>query len=751
MSDRIIETEYSECMKQSYIDYSMSVITARALPDVRDGLKPVQRRTLYAMYELGLRHDRPHRKCARIVGDTMGKYHPHGDASVYDALVVMAQDFKRNEPLAEPHGNFGSIEGDDSAAMRYTEARLQKLTEEVYLADLDKNVVDFVPNFDETEQEPTVLPVRIPNLLVNGAEGIAVGMATSIPSHNLAETIDGMIALIDHPELTSEELLQYIPGPDFATGGIVINQKDLPRIYAAGTGKIKLRGRVEFEPAKGRGGKDKLVVTEIPYTMVGEGIHRFLADVGSLAETRKLPEVTDIANESSKEGIRIVLELKKGSDVERIKNILYKKTKLEDTFGVNMLAIVDGRPETLSLKGILQHSLDFQVEINTRKYHNLLEKEQQRREIQEGLIRAVDLIDLIIEIIRGSKTQQQARACLMGQPSQVTFRTARSEKQAKKLCFTERQAQAILDLRLSKLIGLEILALEKEHEETVKNIARYEKILGSDRAMKNAIRKDLENIKREFGKPRKTVIADAQEAAEVKEEIQEQDVVFAMDRFGYVKVCDVAAYEKSGQAMEHEYRYLFVCKNTDRILLFTDQGLMHQVKVTDIPFQKWKDKGVPVDNLSRYDSKKETILYVTSRGKMAGKRLLFVTCQGYVKQTESGEFDTANRTVRSTKLTEGDRLVYVEQAAQGGQMVLQTETGYFLKFPAEEAELYKKTAVGVKGITLSAGDHVKHVYQLGADDDSAAVLYEGRELDLRRMKLASRGQKGTKPRKGKGV
>ena len=745
--DRIIETEYSECMKQSYIDYSMSVITARALPDVRDGLKPVQRRTLYAMYELGLRHDRPHRKCARIVGDTMGKYHPHGDASVYDALVVMAQDFKKNEPLAEPHGNFGSIEGDDSAAMRYTEARLEKLTEDVYLADLDKGVVDFVPNFDETEREPVVLPVRIPNLLINGAEGIAVGMATSIPSHNLAETIDGMIALIDRPELTSEELLQYIPGPDFATGGIVINRKDLPGIYAAGAGKIRLRGKVEFEPARGRGGRDKLVVTQIPYTMVGEGIHRFLSDVGSLAESRLLPEVTDIANESSKEGVRIVLELKKGADVRRVENLLYKKTRLEDTFGVNMLAIVDGRPETLSLKAILQHSLDFQMEINTRKYTSLLEKEQQRREIQEGLIRAVDLIDLIIEVIRGSKTQQQAKACLMGQPAQVAFRTARSERQAKKLCFTERQAQAILELRLSKLIGLEILALEREHDETVKNIARYEKLLGSERAMKNAIRKDLENIKKEFGKPRKTVITDAEEAREVKEELQEQDVVFTMDRFGYVKTGDAAAWEKAGETLEQEYRYAFVCRNTDRILLFTDRGLMHQIRAADIPFRKWKERGVPADNLSRYNSKEERILYVTSREQLAGKRLLFVTANGYIKQTEAGELETANKTVRSTKLPEGDRLAAVA-LAEGSQLVLQSEKGWFLKLPMEEAQLYKKTAVGVRGMALSEGDYVKQVYQLDTGREEA--LPAGKDIpDLRRLRLSSRGQKGTKPRKGK--
>ena len=365
--DNIIRTEYSEIMQKSYIDYAMSVIIARALPDVRDGLKPVQRRTLYDMYELGIRYDRPYRKCARIVGDTMGKYHPHGDSSIYEALVVMAQDFKKGQPLVDGHGNFGSIEGDGAAAMRYTEARLQKITQEVYLGDLDKNVVDFVSNFDETEKEPEVLPVRVPNLLVNGADGIAVGMATSIPPHNLGEVIDAVTAYIDNPAITAAELMEHMPGPDFPTGGIIANKSDLPEIYESGTGKIKLRGRFEVELGKRKADKDKLVITEIPYTMIGAGINKFLVDVADLVESKKLTDVVDISNQSNKDGIRIVLELRKDADIDRIKNILYKKTKLEDTFGVNMLAIADGRPETLNLKGILRNFLEFQYQNTERK------------------------------------------------------------------------------------------------------------------------------------------------------------------------------------------------------------------------------------------------------------------------------------------------------------------------------------------------------------------------------------------------
>ena len=477
MAEKIITTEYSEEMQRSYMNYSMSVITARAIPDARDGLKPVQRRVLYDMSELKLGHDKPHRKSARIVGDTMGKYHPHGDSSIYDTLVVMSQNFKKGMALIDGHGNFGSIEGDGAAAMRYTEARLEKFAEEVYLKDLDKTV-DFVPNYDETEKEPEVLPVRVPNLLINGAEGIAVGMSTSIPPHNLGEVVDAVKAYIQNPDITTEELMRYMPGPDFPTGGIIANKKDLPAIYETGAGKIKLRGRIEVELGKRRSDKDKLVITEIPYTMIGAGINKFLMDVADLVESKKLTDVTDISNQSNKEGIRIVLELKKDADVEKIKNILYKKTKLEDTYGVNMLAIADGRPETLNLRGILKNYLDFQYKNNTRKYQVLLEKELEKKEIKEGLIKACDVIDLIIAILRGSKNLKDAKACLMeGDISRINFRVPGFEEDAKQLRFTEKQATAILEMRLYKLIGLEILALEKEYRETLRKIKEYQHIL----------------------------------------------------------------------------------------------------------------------------------------------------------------------------------------------------------------------------------------------------------------------------------
>ena len=473
MPETILSAEYSAEMRKSFINYSMSVITARAVPDIRDGLKPVQRRVLYAMNELGLNSDKPHRKSARIVGDAMGKYHPHGDSSIYEALVVMSQDFKKGMALVDGHGNFGSIEGDGAAAMRYTEARLKKFTQEVYLADLDKQVVDFIPNFDETEKEPEVLPVRIPNFLVNGSDGIAVGMITNTPPHNLAEVIDALELLMKKPDVSTKELLEVMHGPDFPTGGIVTNKDELLEIYETGQGKIRIHGKAQIITAKKKTEKDCIVITEIPYTMIGANIGKFLSDVAGLSDNHTLPDITDISNQSSKEGIRIVIELRKGADAENTLQGLYKKTKLEDTFGVNMLAIVKGRPEILNLKQILEDHLEFQVEINTRKYNTLLEREKKRREVQEGLIRAVDIIDLIIEIIRGSKTLKMAKECLMtGKTDGIRFKYPASEAEARKLDFTENQAAAILELRLSKLIGLEILALQDEHKKTIAAIKR---------------------------------------------------------------------------------------------------------------------------------------------------------------------------------------------------------------------------------------------------------------------------------------
>ena len=741
---QIIRTEYSDVMKKSYIDYAMSVIIARALPEVRDGLKPVQRRTLYDMHELGIRYDRPYRKCARIVGDTMGKYHPHGDSSIYDALVVMAQEFKKGMILVDGHGNFGSIEGDGAAAMRYTEARLAKITQEAYLADLDKDIVDFMPNFDETEKEPVVLPVRIPNLLVNGAEGIAVGMATSIPTHNLAEVIDGVKAYMKNDEITTRQLMKYIKGPDFPTGGIVVNKDDLPEIYETGVGKIKIRGKVEVEDMKG--GKKRLVITEIPYTMIGAGIGKFLNDVCNLVETKKTTDIVDISNQSSKEGIRIVIELKKGADVENLTNMLYKKTRLEDTFGVNMLAVADGRPETMGLKRIIEAHVDFQFDMATRKYNTLLKKEQDKKEIQEGLIKACDVIDLIIEILRGSRNVKDAKACLMhGETENIQFKSKVSKKMAAMLRFTERQATAILEMRLYKLIGLEIEALQKEHEETLGKIARYEDILNNYDSMAAVIMEDLDHIKKEFSRKRRTVVENAEEAVFEEKKIEEQQVVFLMDRFGYTRTVDQSTYDRNKEAADNENKYILNCMNTGKICIFTKDGKMHQVKVMDIPYGKFRDKGLPIDNISNYDSTQEEIVYICDAEQMRYVKLLFATKQGMVKKVDGSEFQVTKRTIAATKLQPEDEVIQIQVVTENQQIVLQTQDGFFLRFPADEVTEKKKGAIGVRGIRLKKNDELIHVY-LFDDGTEYKIEYHEKEVTLNRLKQAKRDGTGTKYR-----
>ncbi|MEG0190034.1 MAG: DNA topoisomerase (ATP-hydrolyzing) [Lachnospiraceae bacterium] len=741
---QIIRTEYSDVMKKSYIDYAMSVIVARALPDVRDGLKPVQRRTLYDMYELGIRYDRPYRKCARIVGDTMGKYHPHGDSSIYESLVVMAQEFKKGMVLVDGHGNFGSIEGDGAAAMRYTEARLAKLTQEVYLSDLDKDIIDFVPNFDETEKEPEVLPVRIPNLLVNGAEGIAVGMATSIPPHNLLEVIDAVKAYIKNDEISTKQLMQYLKGPDFPTGGVVVNKDDLLSIYEAGAGKIKVRGKVEVEEMKG--GKKKLVISEIPYTMIGAGIGKFLNDICGLIESKKTNDIVDISNQSSKDGIRIVLELRKDADVENLTNMLYKKTRLEDTFGVNMLAVADGKPEIMGLKKIIEYHVDFQFELANRKYHTLLQKETDKKEIQEGLIKACDVIDLIIEILRGSTSVKDAKACLItGVTEHINFKSNISKKMAAMLRFTERQATAILEMRLYKLIGLEIESLQAEHTETLQNIARYEDLLNNYDSMSELIVAELNAVKKSYGRARRTVIENVEDAVFEENKVEEQEVVFLMDRFGYAKTIDIALYERNKEVADGENKFVFTCLNTGKICMFTNEGRMHQIKVPDIHHGKLRDKGQPIDNISNYSSTEEQIVFMCDAEQMRYAKLLFATKQGMIKKVEGTEFQVAKRTIMATKLQPEDEIVSVAVICENHNIVLQTAGGYFLRFQSTDVTEKKKSAIGVRGIKLQKKDEVEHAY-LFEEGKETKVLYQEKEVTLNRLRLGKRDTIGVKTR-----
>ena len=744
MEEKIIKTEYSEVMQKSFIDYAMSVIIARALPDARDGLKPVQRRVLYDMHELGIKYDKPYRKSARIVGDTMGKYHPHGDSSIYDALVVMTQDFKKGLPLIDGHGNFGNIEGDGAAAMRYTEARLEKITQDSFLADLDKDVVDFIPNFDETEKEPSVLPAKFPNLLVNGSEGIAVGMATSIPPHNLGEVIDAVKAYMLDESITVEGLMKYIKGPDFPTGGIVINKDELLEIYETGVGKIKVRGKVDIE--KGKGGKTNVVISEIPYPMIGLNISKFLTDVAALSETKKTQDIVDISNQSSKEGIRIVIELRRDADVDNFVNMLYKKTRLEDTFGVNMLAIADGRPEIMSLKQIIQHNVDFQFQVATRKYTTLLEKEREKKEIQEGLIKACNVIDLVIEILRGSKDRNMAKACLVeGKVDGIKFRSKESKIMAAQLRFTEKQANAILEMRLYKLIGLELEALINEHEETMANIYRYEDILDRRDSMAQVIINELEQIRQEFAVPRKTVVENAAEAVYIEKKVEEMEVVFLMDRFGYARTIDMTTYERNKEAADAENKFVFVCKNIGKVCLFTNTGQLHTMKVTDIPFGKFRDKGIPVDNISNFDGEKEIVVAAESQTSLNLYRMIFVTRQAMMKVVDGGEFDVAKRTVAATKLAENDQVVSVAVMKEQKQVVLQSADGYFLKFSIDEIPDKKKNAIGVRGMKLGTKDYVENVYYLQSGTEQV-INYKEKPVDLHKMKAAKRDGKGTKIR-----
>lgn len=743
MAEKILRTEYSEEMQKSYLDYSMSVITARAIPDARDGLKPVQRRVLYDMSELRIFSDRPHRKSARIVGDTMGKYHPHGDSSIYETLVVLSQDFKKGMALIDGHGNFGSIEGDGAAAMRYTEAKLAKFTEEVYLKDLDKTV-EFVSNYDETEKEPQVLPVRVPNLLINGAEGIAVGMSTSIPTHNLAEVCDTCIAYIKNRDIDTKKLLDILHGPDFPTGGIIANKKDLLEIYNTGNGKLKLRGKIEVELGRRKSDKDKLIVSEIPYTMIGSGINKFLVDVANLVENKKLSDVVDISNQSDKNGTRIVLELKKDADIEKIKNILYKKTKLEDTFGVNMLAIVDGRPEILSLRDILKNYIEFQYEITTKKYNILLNKELEKKEIQEGLIKAVDVIDLIIAILRGSKNLAQAKKCLTsGDTTGITFKVKSLEKDAKKLSFTEKQAQAILDMRLYKLIGLEIEALLKDNETTLKNIAEYENILKNHKNMDKLFIKDLEKIKKEFALKRRTHIEDAKEAVYVEEEVASEEVIFVMDKFGYCKLLDRGTFDKNAENIETENKYVFPIMNTDKVCIFSNKGILYKIKAMDLPMSKLRDKGVPVDNLTKFDSGSEEILLALSEDSMQGSYILMLTKNGYIKKVSSSEFKTNNKQVASTKLNDDDVLVGVKllDARIKTDICVSSSAGYALKFNVSEVNEFKKSTRGEKAITLGYNEFVENLYILS---ETGVGIINGKELNLSKVRLSHRGYKGQK-------
>lgn len=743
MPEKILRTEYSEEMQKSYLDYSMSVITARAVPDIRDGLKPVQRRLLYDMDNLHVHHDKKEMKSARITGDCMGRFHPHGDSSIYETMVVLSQDFKKSVPLVDGKGNFGSIEGDTAAAYRYTEAKLKEFTDEVFLRDIDKSV-DFVPTYANTEEEPVVLPVRIPNFLLNGSEGIAVGMTTSTPCHNLSELCDLCSAYVDNNDLSIDEMLEIMPGPDFPTGGIISNKSELKSIYETGSGKIKIRGKLEYIPAKKRGEHDKLIVTEIPYTMIGQGISKFMQETADLAEGKKLPEITDIGNASDSKGISIFIELKKDSDIERISNVLYKKTRLEDTFGVNMLAISDGRPEVMTLRGILAAWLKFQHEIIERKYRVLLEKEEDKRELQEGLITACNIIDLVIAVIRGAKNRKDAENCLIkGETANISFKDKSMEEDAAHLRFTERQAKAILEMQLYKLIGLEIMELEKAYKATMKAIKEYKSIISGKEKRDELIKKDLAEIKAKYGYERRTVIDDIADVVIAEPEAKASECVFVMDKLGYCKLIDAVQYDKNKETIDTDNKYVIRTNTLGAILIFTEKANLYRLKCADIPVKKPKDKGVPVDNVSKYKTSEEEILYIADKDSLGSINLLFLTKQGLIKQTDVSEFESNNKQIASTKLDKEDELVCIIPIENIGSntIAVWSKDGYFLRFALDDVPILKKTAKGVKAIKLRDSDECAGV----ALADSELTVKNGKkDVHLNQLRTAVRGGTGTR-------
>ena len=732
--EQIIRTEYSELMQKSYIDYAMSVIIARALPDVRDGLKPVQRRTLYDMYELGIRYDKPYRKCARIVGDTMGKYHPHGDSSIYDALVHMTEDYSLNAPLVDGHGNFGSIDGDGAAAMRYTEARLSK-PGMMLLDNLDKGLVDFLPNFDDSEKEPAVLPATLPNLLINGTTGIAVGMATNIPPHNPTEVIDAVIAYMDRPGISIDKLMDYIPAPDFPTGGIIINASDMRDIYEKGEGKIRLRARTEIE--KGDAGRTNIVITEIPYTISGNKL-KLVESLAALAKDKVFDEIYDVRDESSKEGIRIVVEVKKGRDIDNLLNGLYKKSQMEDTYGVNLLAIRPtengtGQPKVFNLKSLIEEFVLFQEDLYTREYQFLLEKAKKRLEIVEGLMKATDVIDLIIEILRGSSSVKQAKTCLIeGITEGIKFKSKASEKEAATLSFTENQADAILAMQLSKLIGLEILKLHEENDTLIANIAEYEKVLSDSKELYKVIKGRLREFKKIFNSPRRTSLMDTVAKAYV-EKVVIEDLYVCFDRFGYTKAIDAAAFGRASEETKKDFSFVLKIKNTDKLCIFTDKGNMHQVKMEKVPRCKMKDKGTLIHSLCKMENDEEGLLYVSFE-ELFESILLFVTKNGYIKLVSGAEFETGRQMIAATKLDADDEVV--------GVIMLSAKDGLSLGFPLSEVSELKKTSRGVKGITLEKEDTV--AFATVVHPAAETFEYEGKTLNARRVRNRKRAAKGQK-------
>ncbi|WP_319203882.1 DNA gyrase subunit A [uncultured Ilyobacter sp.] len=728
---RYIEEE----MKQSYLDYSMSVIVSRALPDVRDGLKPVHRRILFAMSEMGMTHDKPFKKSARIVGEVLGKYHPHGDSAVYNTMVRMAQDFNFRYQLIDGHGNFGSIDGDSAAAMRYTEARMAKITSEL-LVDIDKNTIDYRKNFDDSLDEPQVLPAKLPNLLLNGATGIAVGMATNIPPHNLGELLDGVLALIGNKEITSEELMEYVTGPDFPTGGIIDGTKGIYEAYTTGRGRVRVRGKVDIEQLKN--GKSNIIVTEIPFQV---NKARLIEKIADLVKEKKITGITDLRDESSsREGMRIVVELKKDEEPEIVLNKIYKYTELQNTFGIILLALVDNAPKVLNLKEILSHYVNHRFDVITRRTKYDLEKSENRAHILEGFRVALENIDRIIEIIRGSKDGNTAREHLI-----------------EKYSFSDIQARSILDMKLQRLTGLEREKVENEYTALMEHIKELKDILSNDQRVYDIIKEDCEELKEKYSDERRTQIEEERLDINIEDLIKDEKVIVTLTNKGYVKRMSLDKYkaQKRGgkgvstqNTVEGDFlENMYTASNLDTLMIFTDTGKVYNLKVYEIPEFSKQSRGKLIANLINLQEDEKVRSIIKTREFSETQDLLFVTKEGVVKKTVLSEFKNLNRSgLRAIKLKDGDDLIFVGLVeSPNDQVFIATKNGYSIKFPHENVRNMGRATVGVRGINLRDDDDVVSAVVIKRDDTTILTVTEngyGKRTREDEYPLQSRSGKG---------
>ncbi len=735
--DKIQEVDLKKTMEKSYIDYAMSVIAARALPDVRDGLKPVQRRILFSMEELNIGPDKPHRKCARIVGDTMGKYHPHGDSSIYGALVNMAQDWSMRAILVDGHGNFGSVDGDGAAAMRYTEARLSKISVEM-LADINKDTVDFIPNFDETEKEPVVLPSRFPNLLVNGTTGIAVGMATNIPPHNLGETINAVIKLIDNKvdedrDTQIEEILPIVKGPDFPTGGVIIGTRGIEEAYRTGHGKVIVRGVTNIEPMDN--GKNRIIITELPY-LVNKA--RLIEKIAELVKDKKIDGITDLRDESDREGMRVVVEIRRDVNPNIVLNKLYKHTQLQDTFGVNMLALVKNEPKVMSLLEILTNYLDHQKDVVTRRTKYDLNKAEERAHILKGLLIALDNIDEVIKIIRGSKNVADAKEQLI-----VRF------------LLTEVQAQAIVDMRLRALTGLEREKLENEYNELMAKIAEYKAILADEKLLLGVIKKEIIEISNKYGEERRTSFEYDESEITMEDLIPNENTVIAKTSLGYIKRMTVDNFKSQNRGgrgitgmktIEDDYiEDLLMCQTHQKILFFTNYGRVYMMKAYEIPEGSRNSRGVAIINLLQLNPGEKISAIIPFMGMEENKNLFMVTKNGIVKKTRVTEFKNIHKNgLKAINIREEDELIEVKTTDSSSEIFLVTKYGMCIRFKETNVRETGRSSMGVIGMTLDDGDEVVGM-QLDSQGDSLLIVSEkgyGKRSTLDQFRLQHRGGKG---------